>query len=203
MVSKLRLYIGVILGSMYLISCSPRVMKNVDLENEIAYSIRIDKATLVAGEWWSSFLLVSNHSNQSIYIDNRPNGYDKIFRDYKTLKYVIGRHKAGRFDILIEKENGEVLEPHNQVSMRSGRHGIVEIVPKKTGEIRIDLQGYRRFSPGKYKLIAIKDLVVYLNKKKRHRRYDFLNYKKVVLCNTKQVSTTLIINEPLKDTPKN
>jgi hypothetical protein len=130
---------------------------NQGMENLIVCHLELEKdSVLVNGNVLLSFV-IRNNSNQIIYTNNSPYDY-----------YLYGV-KAQGFNIEVENENGDTIQPKDAISMHSGRFGIVEIRPNEN--LKINVHNFYKYgitdNEGKYNISVERELIFYMQQKKK------------------------------------
>jgi len=151
-----------------LISCfasKPQLFEDIRLESKINCSLELQQDSFFIGEVVDMYFVVTNNTNQIIYIDSSP--YGGYYIDGKRLG-------VEGFNIKVEKSNGKKLERRNEIDIRSGIYGIRKIEPKCKMKFFIhDLSKYGiSRAKGLYNVIIDKELDVYFNNKSTIKNLD-------------------------------
>lgn len=150
------------------ISCSTtkqnQIIKKNEVEDQVNCSLELNKDSFQIGEELQIFFVITNLTNQQIFISNSP------YNSY----YVDGKRSEEGYDVRIKNEEDIELKQTNTVDMRSGRFGITNIEPQEQIKIRIhDIFKYAiTANYGTYTIAVDKRFFIYMNKKENRQNHD-------------------------------
>ena len=171
--------ITILLTIIFSIQCNNKqlvIVEDKNITEKIICSLESNQDEYLIGDPIDIFLHIINETSETIYIDNSP---------YRG------------FTIEVKTENGEVLELHDGIDMRSGRYGITKI--ESQDKIKIHIHNIFKYrisqNSGKYTVTIDKKFLVHLDKKNpQSRSKTFQDFDKFVIASKREHIDILVSN---------